>query len=199
LNRDLFFKEIIRRNENRLRRKIAKTFYNGVNIDDIYQDLCIHILNKIRSEEEGTLPRWESEAWLLSVTGNFCIDILRKMKPGKRKGVEIKSYTDDSSEMDRKAYQGGYADYSENDPSKTTVEIDLSEAIRSLKDRDRTLITLRYLQGKSIKEIDELTGLTNSAVYIKRAIAQLRASIDIESYLDQFDELYPTDFDDPEA
>ena len=29
MNRDLFFKEIIRRNENRLRRKIAKTFYNG--------------------------------------------------------------------------------------------------------------------------------------------------------------------------
>jgi hypothetical protein len=54
-------------------------------------------------------------------------------------------------------------------------------------------------EDKPIIEIDELTGLTNSAVYIKRAIAQLRASIDIESYLDQFDELYPTDFDDPEA
>jgi RNA polymerase sigma factor (sigma-70 family) len=199
LNRDLFFKEIIRRNENRLRRKIAKTFFNGVNIDDIYQDLCIHILNKIRSEQEGTLPRWESEAWLLSVTSNFCIDILRKIKSKKRKGVEIKSYTDDSSEMDRKTYQGGYADYSYNDPSKTIKEIDLSEGFRSLKERDRTLITLRYLQGKSIKEIDELTGLTNSAVYIKRAIAQLRASIDIDSYLDQFDELYPTDFDDLEA
>jgi RNA polymerase sigma factor (sigma-70 family) len=199
LNRDLFFKEIIRRNENRLRRKIAKTFFNGVNIDDIYQDLCIHILNKIRSEQEGTLPRWESEAWLLSVTSNFCIDILRKIKSKKRKGVEIKSYTDDSSEMDRKTYRGGYADYSDNDPSKTVKEIDLSEGIRSLKERDRTLITLRYLQGKSIKEIDDLTGLTNSAVYIKRAIAQLRASIDIDSYLDQFDELYPTDFDDPEA
>lgn len=199
MNRDLFFKEIIRRNENRLRRKITKTFFNGVNIDDIYQDLCIHILNKIRSEQEGTLPRWESEAWLLSVTSNFCIDILRKIKSKKRKGVEIKSYTDDSSEMDRKTYRGGYADYSDNDPSKTVKEIDLSEGIRSLKERDRTLITLRYLQGKSIKEIDELTGLTNSAVYIKRAIAQLRASIDIDSYLDQFDELYPTDFDDPEA
>lgn len=199
MNRDLFFKEIIRRNENRLRRKIAKTFFNGVNIDDIYQDLCIHILNKIRSEQEGTLPRWESEAWLLSVTSNFCIDILRKIKSKKRKGVEIKSYTDDSSEMDRKTYQGGYADYSYNDPSKTIKEIDLSEGFRSLKERDRTLITLRYLQGKSIKEIDELTGLTNSAVYIKRAIAQLRASIDIDSYLDQFDELYPTDFDDLEA
>jgi RNA polymerase sigma factor (sigma-70 family) len=156
-------------------------------------------LNKIRSEQEGTLPRWESEAWLLSVTSNFCIDILRKIKSKKRKGVEIKSYTDDSSEMDRKTYRGGYADYSDNDPSKTVKEIDLSEGIRSLKERDRTLITLRYLQGKSIKEIDDLTGLTNSAVYIKRAIAQLRASIDIDSYLDQFDELYPTDFDDPEA
>ena len=199
MNRDLFFKEIIRRNENRLRRKIAKTFFNGVNIDDIYQDLCIHILNKIRSEQEGTLPRWESEAWLLSVTSNFCIDILRKIKSKKRKEVEIKSYTDDSSEMDRKTYQGGYADYSDNDHSKTIKEIDLREEFRSLKERDRTLITLRYLQGKSIKEIDELTGLTNSAVYIKRAIAQLRASIDIDSYLDQFDELYPTDFDDQEA
>lgn len=199
MNRDLFFKEIIRRNENRLRRKIAKTFFNGVNIDDIYQDLCIHILNKIRSEQEGTLPRWESEAWLLSVTSNFCIDILRKIKSKKRKEVEIKSYTDDSSEIDRKTYQGGYADYSDNDHSKTIKEIDLREEFRSLKERDRTLITLRYLQGKSIKEIDELTGLTNSAVYIKRAIAQLRSTIDIDSYLDQFDELYPTDFDDQEA
>ena len=167
MNRDLFFKEIIRRNESRLRRKISKTIFSGVHADDIYQDLCIHILNKIRSEEEGTLPRWESEAWLLSVTGNFCIDILRKMKPGKRKGVEIKSYTDDSSEMDRKAYQGGYADYSENDPSKTSVEIDLSEAIRSLKDRDRTLITLRYLQGKSIKEVSYEVGFQKPEYFSK--------------------------------
>jgi DNA-directed RNA polymerase specialized sigma24 family protein len=85
LNRDLFFKEIIRRNENRLRRKIAKTFFNGVNIDDIYQDLCIHILNKIRSEEEGALPRWESEAWLLSVTSNFCIVVMSQVVHHKLK------------------------------------------------------------------------------------------------------------------
>jgi DNA-directed RNA polymerase specialized sigma subunit len=49
--------------------------------------------------------------------------------------------------MDRKTYQGGYADYTDNDPSKTIKEIDLSEGFRSLKERDRTLITLRYLQG----------------------------------------------------
>jgi len=196
LNRDLFFKEIIRRNESRLRRKISKTIFSGVHADDIYQDLCLHILNKIRAEEEGTLSRWESESWLLSVTGNFCIDVLRKLKSSKRKGVEIKSYTDDSSEMDRKTYHGGYADYTENDPSRSAAEIDLREAIQSLNERDKTLITLRYLRNLSIKEIDELTGLTNSAVYLKRAINQLRNSIDIDAYLDHFDDFYTTDFDD---
>jgi RNA polymerase sigma factor (sigma-70 family) len=196
LNRDLFFKEIIRRNESRLRRKISKTMFNKVNVDDIYQDLCWHILNKIRLEEEGSLIRWESESWLLSVTGNFCIDVLRKLKSANRRGIELKSYTDDSTEMDRKTYHGGYADYSENDPSRSRIEIDLSEAIRSLNERDRTLITLRYLRGLSIKEIDEVTGLTNSAVYIKRAIVQLRNTIGIDAYLDHFDDLYPTDFDD---
>ena len=98
--------------------------------------------------------------------------------------------------MDRKTYHGGYADYTENDPSRSAAEIDLREAIQSLNERDRTLITLRYLRNLSIKEIDELTGLTNSAVYLKRAINQLRNSIDIDAYLDHFDDFYTTDFDD---
>ncbi|MFM7683851.1 MAG: sigma-70 family RNA polymerase sigma factor, partial [Bacteroidota bacterium] len=167
MSRDLFFKEIIRRNETRLRRKISQTIFSDVNVDDIYQDLCLHILKKIRAEEDGTLSRWESETWLVSVTGNFCIDILRKLKSSRRKGLEIKSYTDDSTEMDRKTYHGGYADYAENDPSRSAIEIDLREAIQSLNERDRTLISLRYLRNLSIKEMDELNGRTDSAVYLK--------------------------------
>ena len=195
MNRDHIFKEIIRRNERLLRNKINRTFFKGVNTDDVYQDLCIHILNKIRIEAEGSLDRWESEAWLLSVTGNFCIDILRKQKSKKKKGVEISNYTDDASEMDRKAYQSGYGDYNGDDPSKSNVEIDLRSCMLSLNERDRTLITLRYFKELSIKDIDDLTGLTNSAVYIKRAIEQLRRAIDVDYYLDHFDHYFPTDFD----
>lgn len=195
MNRDHLFNEILRRHGNKLKRRIANKIFSAINHDDVYQDLCAHILHKIRNSEQQELHRWESESWLLTVTSNFCIDLLRRMKTQQKRGYTMTGYSDDPSELDRKAFAGGYADYTSTDPSKSTFEIDLTQAIKNLPDRDKKLITLRYFKNYSIKEIDEELGLVNSAVYIKRAVDKLRNSIAMESLIEHFDLLFPTDLD----
>ena len=61
MNRDFLFNEIIRRNETKLRKKIAATFFSKVNLDDVYQDVCIHILGKIRNENDENLSKKEKD------------------------------------------------------------------------------------------------------------------------------------------
>ena len=104
MNRDFLFNEIIRRNETKLRKKIAATFFSKVNLDDVYQDVCIHILVKIRNENDENISKWEAEAWLMTVTNNFCTDKLRSLKSHKQVKKNILVLLDDFSEVDRKLF-----------------------------------------------------------------------------------------------
>jgi RNA polymerase sigma factor (sigma-70 family) len=196
LNRDFLFNEIIRRNETKLRKKIASTFFSKVNLDDVYQDVCIHILGKIRSENDENLSKWEAEAWLMTVTNNFCTDKLRSLKSQKQVKKNILVLLDDFSEVDRKLFAAKQSHFNSLDPSLSKKEIDINKLMKFLNERDQTLIVLRFFRNYSIRDIDSELGLNNSAVYIERAVEKLRKALNVDRHLDFFDQFFSTDFDD---
>jgi RNA polymerase sigma factor (sigma-70 family) len=196
LNRDFLFNEIIRRNETKLRRKIAATFFSKVNLDDVYQDVCIHILGKIRNEKDENLSNWEAEAWLMTVTNNFCTDKLRSLKSQKQVKKNILVLLDDFSEVDRKLFAAKQSHFNALDPSMSKKEIDINKLMKCLNERDQTLIVLRFFRNYSIRAIDVELGLNNSAVYIERAVEKLRKVLNVDRHLDFFDQFFSTDFDD---
>jgi len=196
LNRDFLFNEIIRRNETKLRKKIAATFFSKVNLDDVYQDVCIHILGKIRNENDENLSKWEAEAWLMTVTNNFCTDKLRSLKSQKQVKKNILVLLDDFSEVDRKLFAAKQSHFNALDPSLSKKEIDINKLMKCLNERDQTLIVLRFFRNYSIRAIDLELGLNNSAVYIERAVEKLRKVLNVDRHLDFFDQFFSTDFDD---
>lgn len=196
MNRDFLFNEIIRRNETKLRKKIAATFFSKVNLDDVYQDVCIHILGKIRNENDENLSKWEAEAWLMTVTNNFCTDKLRSLKSQKQVKKNILVLLDDFSEVDRKLFATKQSHFNALDPSLSKKEIDINKLMKFLNERDQTLIVLRFFRNYSIRAIDLELGLNNSAVYIERAVEKLRKVLNVDRHLDFFDQFFSTDFDD---
>ena len=196
MNRDFLFNEIIRRNETKLRKKIASTFFSKVNLDDVYQDVCIHILVKIRNENDENLSKWEAEAWLMTVTNNFCTDKLRSLKSQKQVKKNILVLLDDFSEVDRKLFAAKQSHFNSLDPSLSKKEIDINKLMKFLNERDQTLIVLRFFRNYSIRAIDLELGLNNSAVYIERAVEKLRKVLNVDRHLDFFDQFFSTDFDD---
>ncbi len=196
MNRDFLFNEIIRRNETKLRKKIAATFFSKVNLDDVYQDVCIHILVKIRNENDENLSKWEAEAWLMTVTNNFCTDKLRSLKSHKQGKKNILVLLDDFSEVDRKLFASKQSHFNAMDPSLSKKEIDINKLMKCLNERDQTLIVLRFFRNYSIRAIDLELGLNNSAVYIERAVEKLRKFLNVDRHLDFFDQFFSTDFDD---
>lgn len=196
MNRDFLFNEIIRRNETKLRKKIASTFFSKVNLDDVYQDVCIHILGKIRNENDENLSKWEAESWLMTVTNNFCTDKLRSLKSQKQVKKNILVLLDDFSEVDRKLFATKQSHFNALDPSLSKKEIDINKLMKFLNERDQTLIVLRFFRNYSIRDIDSELGLNNSAVYIERAVEKLRKALNVDRHLDFFDQFFSTDFDD---
>lgn len=196
MNRDFLFNEIIRRNETKLRKKIAATFFSKVNLDDVYQDVCIHILGKIRNENDENLSKWEAEAWLMTVTNNFCTDKLRSIKSQKQVKKNILVLLDDFSEVDRKLFAAKQSHFNALDPSLSKKEIDINKLMKFLNERDQTLIVLRFFRNYSIRAIDVELGLNNSAVYIERAVEKLRKVLNVDRHLEFFDQFFSTDFDD---
>jgi len=194
LNRDFLFNEIIRRNETKLRKKIAATFFSKVNLDDVYQDVCIHILVKIRNENDENLSKWEAEAWLMTVTNNFCTDKLRSLKSHKQVKKNILVLLDDFSEVDRKLFASKQSHFNAMDPSLSKKEIDINKLMKFLNERDQMLIVLRFFRNYSIRDIDIELGLNNSAVYIERAVEKLRKVLNVDRHLDFFDQFFSTDF-----
>lgn len=196
MNRDFLFNEIIRRNETKLRKKIASTFFSKVNLDDVYQDVCIHILRKIRNENEEDLSKWEAEAWLMTVTNNFCTDKLRSLKSQKQVKKNILVLLDDFSEIDRKLFSTKQSLFNALDPSLSKKEIDINKLLRSLNERDKALIVLRFFRDYSIRAIDVELGLNNSAVYVERAVEKLRKVLNVDRHHEFFDQFFSTDFED---
>ena len=65
MNRRLLFTELIRRHESNIRKTIRVRIKNSMDADDVFQDLSMHILDKIERESEDQLSKWDSKSWMI--------------------------------------------------------------------------------------------------------------------------------------
>jgi RNA polymerase sigma-70 factor (ECF subfamily) len=174
MNRDLLVTEILRRNNRFIKGLIREYFNDFDEAEDVYQDLCIDILKRLRSENDTLLSRWENGAWLRVVTRNFCFDRIRSKKASNR--INTVNYADDHAFI-HAIFESSHHENDEISMFISTKEVDLVQAMSHLKEMDRTILLLRYFEKKSIREINAQLQLTNSSVYIDRAEKKLRKII----------------------
>lgn len=172
------------KNRNKLLNFIKNKVASSTDAEDILQDVFYQFYNTIRSEEIEKIT-----SWLYQAAGNKIIDWYRK-----KKSVSL-------DELNEK-----YANHDENDeecfhledlllePAETpeeaylrsTVWSTLADALDDLPEEQRQVFVLHELDGKSMKEISEITGTSvNTLLSRKRyAILYLR-----EALKDLYDEL----------
>jgi RNA polymerase sigma factor (sigma-70 family) len=184
LNNDMIFNELMRRFERMIRSEIYAYFANEMDRQDIFQEISIHILKKLRSSERLELAKWDSGGWVRIVTKNKCLDIIKK------RTRELKQSKDLSDEdlFEKAANQSPYLENNDIRIDKTWKEIDVAHLLMQLAERERQIIILRYFKKMPIKDIDAIMNVSNSSVYLDRVIKKLRKINGAATFFDFFDE-----------
>ena len=173
MNRELLLTEILHRHK-RLIKSVIRQYFKEDFSDDVYQEVCIDLFKKIARENDGLLERWSTGNFVAVVVKNFCISETRKSKSKNR--IQTKNFEDDDAFL-RAVHGSTYAEHDELDFFHSSKKINVIEALSQLSDRDQEFIMLRYFQKKSIAEINDKMGVTNSSVYIDRAEKKLKKII----------------------
>ena len=180
----IVFNELIHRFNKPIKRVIAKYFQNSMDQDDVYQDVMMHIYEQLNKIEGEDFSKWEAESWVKVVVKHKCISIIR-VNP--RDSGREKSIVDDSH-LENEISSSSFSDKPFVSTSRSMKAIKVEDLLMQLNERDRQLIILRFFKNKSIKEMDEMTGLKNTAVYILRAIDKLKTLVGADTFYTYFDD-----------
>ena len=180
----IVFKELIHRFNKPIKRVIAKYFQNSMDQDDVYQDVMMHIYEQLNKIEGEDFSKWEAESWVKVVVKHKCISIIRV---NQRESGREKSIVDDSH-LENEISSSSFSDKPFVSTSRSMKAIKVEDLLMQLNERDRQLIILRFFKNKSIKEMDEMTGLKNTAVYILRAIDKLKTLVGADTFYTYFDD-----------
>jgi len=180
----IIFNELIHRFSKPIERVIAKYFQNSMDRDDVYQEVMIHIFEQLKKIEGDDFSKWEAESWIKVVVKNKCISILRVVQRDSKK----EKSTVDDSHLDFEIASSSFADKPMVDSARSLKSFKVEDLLMQLNERDRMLIILRYFKNLSIKEINEISGLSNCAVYLLRAIEKLKKIVGAETFYLYFDD-----------
>lgn len=127
------------------------------------EDLCSDVFEKVgRKLEDFDRGKASLNTWIFTITRNTVIDFFRRSKPSE----ELNENLSDDSEIDESLLN-----------QETLSE--LAGALKALPEEMRSLIILRYYDGKPLTEVAEIMGLSYGAVKLRHqsALTKLRLAL----------------------
>jgi RNA polymerase sigma-70 factor (ECF subfamily) len=145
------FAELVSRHKGTVLRRAARFARNHADLEDLGQETFLRAYRDLRSFR-GDAPFGH---WLSRIAVRVCYDALRKRR-GEEKDVSLEVL----------AYP--LADSSTgNGTSAQLARIVLDRAMSRLKPEDRLVITLYELEDRSVREVAELTGWSETRVKVR--------------------------------
>jgi RNA polymerase sigma-70 factor (ECF subfamily) len=145
------FAELVSRHKGTVLRRAARFARNHADLEDLGQETFLRAYRDLRSFR-GDAPFGH---WLSRIAVRVCYDALRKRR-GEEKDVSLEVL----------AYP--LADPSTgNGTSAQLARIVLDRAMSRLKPEDRLVITLYELEDRSVREVAELTGWSETRVKVR--------------------------------
>lgn len=141
------FAQLVARHKRRVFRVAARFARNNAELDDICQEVFIKAYENLMSFRHSA----PFEHWLARITVRACYDALRSRRPDVSHSLayEVKDHSiekREAAEEARKVLEWGMA---------------------KLRPDERLVITLLELEERSVREIAELTGWSESNVKVK--------------------------------
>lgn len=165
------FEELITRYQSRVFGMARKYFRNESDAEDVVQTIFTKTFQKL-SSYKGTAP---FEHWFMRLSVNTCYDALRR-KRNRPEHTISDTLFDDESWQDR---LGNIPDAGDREGLEEAREL-VYTVLGQISDRARIVLTLQELEGRTIKEIAEITGWSESLVKVQafRARKEMRASVE---------------------
>ena len=165
------FEELITRYQPRVFGMARKYFRNESDAEDVVQTIFTKTFQKL-SSYKGTAP---FEHWFMRLSVNTCYDALRRKRNRPDQTISDMLF-DDESWQDR---LGNIPDASDRVGLEEAREL-VYTVLGQISDRARIVLTLQELEGRTIKEIAEITGWSESLVKVQafRARKEMRASVE---------------------
>jgi RNA polymerase sigma-70 factor (ECF subfamily) len=132
-------------------------------VDDLAQDAMIKAMNNLDKFDSKIASK---EAWLYNLTKNLCFDFLRKKANDKDMHICIDSFFNLVCETDNQ--------FIRNEDIKL-----IRTALLKLKEQDRTILNLKYMEDLSGREIAQEMNLEEKVIptYVKRAKEKLKTIV----------------------
>ena len=165
------FEELIIRYQPRVFGMARKYFRNESDAEDVVQTIFTKTFKKL-SSYKGTAP---FEHWFMRLSINACYDALRRKRNRPDQTISDMLF-DDESWQDRLSNIPDASDRVGLEEARELVYTVLGQ----ISDRARIVLTLQELEGRSIREITEITGWSESLVKVQafRARKEMRASVE---------------------
>ena len=165
------FEELITRYQSRVFGMARKYFRNESDAEDVVQTIFTKTFQKL-STYKGTAP---FEHWFMRLSVNACYDALRRKRNRPDHTISDMLF-DDESWQDRLDKITEASDREEQEQARELVHTVLDQ----VSARARIVLTLQELEGRTIKEIAEITDWSESLVKVQafRARKEMRAAVE---------------------
>jgi len=166
------FDQLVRKYQSPVRRFLLNlTLGNEALTEDLAQDTFLKAYEHM-GQFRG---RSSLQTWLFRIAYNAFYDYKRK-ENGKVKNEDLDSAGP--------AVESMAAAKTSLSTSSTSLRIDIHTALATLKDEERTCITLQFIDGQSIDEIARITGLPQNTVksHLKRGKDKLKTYLKENGY-----------------
>ena len=156
---EMAFREIVERYQAKVFSIIYGILRNHNDAEDIAQQVFAKIYFSIRNFDF----RSSLLTWIYKITVNECYDYLRK------KRVRKLVYESDFSEEDAQRMENSGPAMDQKAPiDETLASRDLvTKLLERVSPEDRNLILLKEVEGHSVEELSEMTGMNENTIKVK--------------------------------
>jgi RNA polymerase sigma-70 factor (ECF subfamily) len=156
---EIAFREIVERYQN----KVFSIIYGILRNHNDAEDIAQQVFSKIYFSIENFDFRSSLLTWIYKITVNECYDYLRK------KRVRKLVYESDFSEEDALLMENSEPASDQRPAVDSTLEQRdlLLKLLSKVSEEDRNLILLKEVEGHSVEELAQMTGLNENTIKVK--------------------------------
>jgi RNA polymerase sigma-70 factor (ECF subfamily) len=144
---------------------------NEADAEDLVQDLCVRVYPRVGELRDLDNPR----AWLMRILYRLCIDLKRRQRRTPLQSI-------DAHEADESVLADQNSPSPEQHTNGVLMHRHLKRAWRVLDGEQRVLLVLQGIEGYSLAEIEEMTGIPQGTLKSRLHRARARLGRLLERY-----------------
>jgi RNA polymerase sigma-70 factor (ECF subfamily) len=165
------FNEIVRAYSSRVLGAVYGQAGDGGEVEDIAQEVFVRVWRSIAQLREVEL----FEPWLYRLAANTACDFLRRKR--RRKDLRLGDMSDEQAlSIEAKASTSTF----EGDEERREAVRLTRQLLGRLSNADRELLTLKEVQGLSLRELEKIYGVNTNAMKVRLFRARRRALAELE-------------------